>query len=77
MPVYVNTEVREYHTYWVKPLAGNILICMRDPQNRFDRFAVRVENQKGQIIGHLAAKPLPVNKAMSYMIANRKVEISW
>ena len=77
MPNYINSEVRGYHAYRVKPLPSELLICRREPHSRFDRHAVRVENDKGQTTGHLAARLLPVNKVISYMLSHRDVEILW
>ena len=46
--------VRGYHVYndvW-EAAAGETLVCVREPRNAYDRYAVAVEKD-GRIIGHL------------------------
>jgi len=52
--IEVSTVVRGYHVYkdiWTAPL-GEILYCLRETDNRHDRFAVAIIKD-GEVVGHV------------------------
>merc|ERR1712178_464663 len=65
---YVRGEIRGYHAYRVKPLVGETLVVERDLLNKYDKLAIKVL-RGGVIVGHLAAKPVPLNKACSRLLS--------
>ena len=53
-----SATVRGYHyhcKYWI-PVENEKLICMHEPRNCFDRFAIKVMKENGEIVGHLSRK---------------------
>ena len=53
--------VKGYHAYRVKPRVGEVLVCKMEPENTYDKKAVRVVNKDGQTIGHVPAIPVSLN----------------
>ena len=54
----ISFTARGYHCYqkfW-RPKENEKLICLHEPGNVFDRFAVKTLSEHGKIVGHLLKK---------------------
>ena len=59
--------VRGYHfyrRYW-RPQENEKLICLHEPGNAFDRFAIKTVKENGEIVGHL---PKEISRITKYYL---------
>ena len=59
--------VRGYHYYrrfW-QPKENEKLICLHDPGNTFDRFAIKTVSENGETVGHL---PKEISRITKYFL---------
>ncbi len=68
--ISIHAVVKGYHAYRIKPDVGDVLRCQREPGNPRDPRAVRVVDGTGRTVGHVPARPVPLNKALFEILDN-------
>ena len=60
----------------MQPKENKKLICLHEPGNAFDRFAIKTKSKNGEIVGHLPEEILGTTKcfldrgaSMYYMLS--------
>lgn len=72
--VFIEASVRGYHAYFKDAIfvIGEVLICERELDNAYDKYAVAVNNEQGKVVGHV---PTGLSKVVARFIRNyREVE---
>ena len=62
--IKIQSIVKGYHHYKIKPDIGVVCNVVREPNNKYDNFAMAVLNENGNIIGHVPATPVALNKVI-------------
>ena len=63
--VFIEASVRGYHAY--SKDATEVLICERELDNAYDKYAVAVNNEQGKVVGHV---PIELSKVFARFIRN-------
>ena len=53
--VFIEASVRGYHAYFkdATVVIGEVLMCERELDNAYDKYAVAVNNEQGKVVGHM------------------------
>ena len=67
--VFIEASVRGYHAYFkdATVVIGEVLMCERELDNVYDKYAVAVNNEKGKVVGHV---PIELSKVFARFIRN-------
>ena len=65
--VFIEASVRGYHAYFkdVTVVIGEVLMCERELDNAYDKYAVAVNNKQSNVVGHV---PLELSKVFARFI---------
>ena len=65
--VFVESSVQGYHAYFKYSTVsvGELMMCEIEEDNEYDKYAVAVKNESGQIVGHV---PIEISKIMCTFI---------
>ena len=65
--VFIKASVRGYHAYFnhVPVVIGEVLMCERELDNAYDKYAVAVNNEQGKVVGHV---PIEFSKVFTRFI---------
>lgn len=65
--VFIEASVRGYHAYFndVTVVIGEVLMCERELDNAYDKYAVAVSNEQGKVVGHV---PIELSKVSTRFI---------
>ena len=67
--VFIEASVRGYHAYFkdATVVIGEVLMCERELDNAYDKYAVAVNNEQGKVVGHV---PIELSKVFARFIRN-------
>ena len=65
--MFLESSVRGYHAYFKYSTVsvGELMMCEIEEDNEYDKYAVAVKNESGQIVGHV---PIEISKIMCKFI---------
>lgn len=65
--VFIEASVRGYHAYFndVTVVIGEVLMCERELDNAYDKYAVAVSNEQGKVVGLV---PIELSKVFARFI---------
>ena len=60
--VFIEASVRGYHAYFkdATVVIGEVLMCERELDNAYDKYAVAVNDEQGKFVRHVAIELLKV-----------------
>ena len=68
--MFVESSVQGYHAYFKYSTVsvGELMMCEIEEDNEYDKYAVAVKNESGQIVGHV---PIEISKIMRFVTVER------
>lgn len=76
--VNVTAVIKGYHVYKKRPDVGAELRCEPDLNNTADEYAMGVLDENSDLVGHVPAQPVSLQKALYELWRSEKtINIAW